>query len=232
MTYAALILQQPTGPARQLVLLCHGLGADEEDLRPVGERLAAEFPQALVASLRAPHPASSGFGYQWISPDDLDDATRIERVAAELPALRATVRHWQRRSGLGSEATVLVGFSQGAMMVLEAAAQAGGNALAGRVVALAGRYARLPATNPGDTTLFLVHGKADTVVHYGFTVEAAGHLVALGADVVADVIPFLGHEIDTAVLDLVVRRLRTHVPKRHWEAALRQGVPPAGGGTQ
>jgi hypothetical protein len=30
----------------------------------------------------------------------------------------------------------------------------------------------------------------------------------------------------------VVQRLRTHVPKRHWEAAMRQGVPPPGGGTQ
>ncbi len=70
------------------------------------------------------------------------------------------------------------------------------------------------------------------MIHYGFTVEAAKHLVALGADVVADVIPFLGHEIDAEVLDLVARRLRTHVPKRHWEAAMRQGVPPPGGGTQ
>jgi phospholipase/carboxylesterase len=56
--------------------------------------------------------------------------------------------------------------------------------------------------------------------------------VALGADVVADVIPFLGHGIDAEVLDLLAKRLRTHVPKRHWEAAMRQGVPPPGGGTQ
>jgi phospholipase/carboxylesterase len=117
-------------------------------------------------------------------------------------------------------------------MVLEATAQAGDDVLAGRVVALAGRYAQLPGTNPGGTTLFLIHGKADDVIHYGFTVEAAKHLVALGADVVADVIPCLGHGIDAEVLDLVARRLRTHVPMRHWEAAMRQGVPPPGGGTQ
>ena len=90
----------------------------------------------------------------------------------------------------------------------------------------------MPATNPGGTTLFLIHGKADDVIHYGYTVEAAKQLVALGADVVADVIPFLGHEINAEVLDLVAKRLRTHVPKRHWEAAMRQGVPPPGGGKQ
>lgn len=232
MQQEALILQQPSGPARQLVLLFHGLGASAEDLRPVGERLAAEYPEALVASLRAPHPANFGCGYQWFSIAGIDDAKRIERVAAEMPLFVATIRQWQRDTGLGPEATVLVGFSQGAIMVLEATTQAGDDVLAGRVVALAGRYAQLPESNPGGTTLFLVHGKADEVIHYGFTVEAAKHLVALGADVVADVIPLLGHGIDAEVLDLVVRRLRTHVPKRHWEAAMRQGVPPPGGGTQ
>jgi len=228
----AMIIQQPSGAARQLVLLFHGLGASEEDLRPLGERLAAEYPEALVASLRAPHPASLGSGYQWFSVEGLDDAGRVERVAAEMPLFMAAIRQWQRDTGLGPEATVLVGFSQGAIMVLEAATAAGDDVLAGRVVALAGRYARLPATNPGGTTLFLVHGKADSAIHYGFTVEAARHLVALGADVVADVLPWLGHGIDAEVLDLVARRLRTHVPKRHWEAAMRQAESPPDGVTQ
>jgi len=232
MTQKALIIQQPSGTARQLVLLFHGLGASEEDLRPVGERLAAEYPEALVVSLRAPHPTSFGCGYQWFSVTGIDDAKRVERVAAAMPPFVAAIRQWQRDTGLGPEATVLVGFSQGAIMVLEAATRAGDDVLAGRVVALAGRYAQLPESNPGDTTLFLVHGKTDEVIHYGFTVEAARHLVALGADVLADVIPLLGHEINAAVIDLVARRLRTHVPKRHWEAAMRQGVPPPGGGTQ
>ncbi len=151
----AMIIQQPSGAARQLVLLFHGLGASEEDLRPLGERLAAEYPEALVASLRAPHPTSLGIGYQWFSVEGIDDARRVERVAAEMPLFMAAIRQWQRDTGLGPEATVLVGFSQGAIMVLEAATQAGDDVLAGRVVALAGRYARLPATNPGGTTLFL-----------------------------------------------------------------------------
>ena len=84
MTHGALIIQQPVGAARQLVLLFHGLGADAEDLGPVGQRLATEYPQALVVSLRAPHPCDFGFGYQWISTVDLDDARTIERVRAEI----------------------------------------------------------------------------------------------------------------------------------------------------
>jgi phospholipase/carboxylesterase len=232
MSSPALILQQPSTPVRQLVLLFHGYGADEEDLRPVGERLAAEYPQALVVSLRAPQPTAFGFGYQWFAIDDLDDARRVERVAGALPAFMAAVRHWQQVAQVGPEATVLIGFSQGAIMALEAASCGGAAALAGRVVALAGRYAALPPTAPVETTVFLVHGQADSVMPCLHTVEGSRHLAALGADVVADVLPTAGHEINDEMLELVVRRLKTHVPKRHWEAALRAGVPPAGGGVQ
>ncbi|HWJ07112.1 MAG TPA: esterase [Steroidobacteraceae bacterium] len=227
----ALIVQRPQGNAQQLVLLFHGLGADAHDLRPLGERFAAEYPQSLVVSIGAPEPSDFGFGYQWISPTALDDVKRVERVAAAMPGFVATVRLWQRESGLGPEATVLVGFSQGAMMVLEAVTAAGDAVLAGRVVALAGRYAQLPESAPTATTLFLVHGKVDDIVHYGYTVEAAEHLVALDADVVADVIPFVGHAVDAEVLDLVIERLKTHIPRRLWEDAMR-GAPPAPGDTQ
>lgn len=68
-------------------------------------------------------------------------------------------------------------------------------------------------------------------MHYGYTVEAARHLVNLGADVVADILPFVGHTVDDEVLELVVERLRKHIPKRHWEAALR-GAPPDSGDAQ
>jgi len=230
-THDALIVQQPAGAARQLVLLFHGLGADAHDLRPVGQRLALAYPQALVVSVRAPYPCDFGFGYQWISSVDIDDARRIERVRAEMTGFVQEIRRWQRQAGLGPEATVLVGFSQGAMMVLEAVSHAGGTALAGRIVALAGRYAQLPEEAPAETTLFFVHGKADEVVHHGCTVEAARHLLSLGADVVADVVPGVGHTIDSEMLERVVERLRTHIPKRHWEAAMR-GAPPDSGATQ
>jgi phospholipase/carboxylesterase len=90
----------------------------------------------------------------------------------------------------------------------------------------------MPAAAPPVTTVFMVHGTADSVMPCRHTVEGSQHLAALGADVVADLLPSAGHEINDEMLELVVRRLKTHVPKRHWEAALRQGVPPAGGGVQ
>ena len=46
-------------------------------------------------------------------------------------------------------------------------------------------------------------------------------LLQLGADLSADVIPFLGHEISDEVIDLVIQRLCTYVPERTWREALR-----------
>jgi phospholipase/carboxylesterase len=215
-----LVLQVPEAPAQQLVLLWHGRGATPWDLLPLGQRLANAYPAAWVVSVRAPdsHP---GGGWQWfesVMPDD--DAVRAARVAAALPAFEAAVAGWRERTGLDVEATSLVGFSQGAAMALEST-QRDAPPLAGRIVAIAGRLSQAPQRAPVGTTLHLIHGKQDAVVPYAHTVRAAEALIALGGDVTADVIPFLGHTIDDEVIDLVLERLSTYLPRRRWDEALR-----------
>lgn len=214
----ALVIRQPAA-AQQLFLLFHGYGANAADLEPLGTRLAAEFPQAAVVSLEAPEPMGYPGGYQWYSSDALDDSKRASRVAAALPAFRAEIASWQQATGVGPPATALVGFSQGAVMSLEACVV--DPAPAGRVVAIAGRFASLPAGAPATTTFHLLHGKADDVIPCGHTVEGAQQLLALGADATADVLPFVGHTIDDEMIAVALRRLRTYVPRRIWEEAMK-----------
>jgi len=216
----SLVLQQPDGLPQQLVLLLHGAGSSPEGLAPLGERLAAVFPLATVVCLPGPLTGDDGNGRQWYSETALADAERPDRVAAVLPAMEARVRAWQQRTGLTSHATALVGFAQGATLAL-ASTQHDGPPVAGRVVSLSGRFASPPQRAPADTTLHLIHGKHDPVVHYGEVVQAAEQLVALGADVTADVIPFLGHQVTAEVADLLVGRLTTYVPQRTWREAMR-----------
>ena len=212
-----IVVQQPAGGAKQLFLLHHGVGSTPQGLLPLGRRLAAEFPEALVVSVQGPEASDLGQGYQWFSVVGITEETRPERVAGAMPAFVKAVQDWQARAGVSPEATALVGFSQGAIMCLESTQQ--NDFLAGRVVGLSGRFAQLPLAPHAHTTLHMVHGKADTVMHYGYTVTAAEHLVSLGADVTADVIPFLAHEVNDAVVDTVIERLFGHLPKRHWAAA-------------
>lgn len=225
---SSLVIARPAGPAQQLVLLFHGVGADEHDMLPLGQRLAAEFAQACVVSVRAPHACAWGRGYQWFGVQGIDENNRVERVAQALPQFLETVRHWQRETATSVAQTALVGFSQGGIMALESTRDR--EAPAGRVASIGGRFARLPSQPTAGTTLHLLHGKRDAVMPYALTIEAAEHLVRLGADVTADVLPFVGHEAGPEVAECLVQRLRTYVPLRVWREALASD--PGSPGTQ
>lgn len=216
----AIIIQQPVHAAQQLLVLHHGVGASAQAMVPLGRRLAAQFPNAFVVSVNAPYASDiSPSGAQWFSVQGITEDNRPARVAEAIPAFVDNLRYWQQTSGVDASATAVFGFSQGAIMALEAAqAQPG---LAGRVVALSGRYAQLPAHAPDKTTLHLIHGKSDPVIHYGHCVGAAERLVALGGDLTADVIPYLEHTITSEVMDLVLERLTAHIPKHHWDEVVK-----------
>jgi phospholipase/carboxylesterase len=215
----SIIVARPEGQAQQLMLLFHGVGSTALDLVPLGRVLEAEFPDAFIVSVAAPAPSETGGGRQWFSVRGIGEENRPERVAAALPAFIETVARWQRAAGVGTDAVALIGFSQGGIMALESTRDQ--PAIAGRVVSIAGRFALLPTEpNPG-TTLHMFHGKLDPVIPYGYTVEAAQHLVNIGADVTADVIPHVGHQINDELAELMIERLRGHLPKRVWEAAMK-----------
>ena len=215
----SILVQSPAGRPAQLFLLFHGVGADADDLVPLGEQLGEEFPEAMIVSVAGSAAADLGVGRQWFSIREISEENRPQRVAAALPGFLDVVRHWQEHSGVGTAGTALVGFSQGAIMALEASAQAG--AVAGRVVAIGGRFARLPEQASDAVTLHLIHGKDDPVVPYRHTIAAAEHLIALGGDLTADVLPRVGHEINAEVVATLLKRLKTHVPRRVWEEAMR-----------
>jgi phospholipase/carboxylesterase len=216
----SIIIQQPAHATQQLMVLHHGVGASAEHMVSLGRRLATHYPNAFVVSVQAPYSSDNGAaGFQWFSVQGITEENRSTRVADAMPVFIRTVAHWQQQSGVTAGATALIGFSQGAIMALEAAqAQAG---LAARIVALSGRYASLPTHAPEKTTLHFIHGKSDPVIHYGHCVAAAERLVDLGGDVTADVIPFLSHEINTEVMDLLVERFSGHIPKHQWDEVRR-----------
>lgn len=230
--HALLSLPEAGTPVQLLFVLLHGVGAQAASLQPLAAALREQYPQAAVLALDAPQPFDAipggGAGYQWFSLRELSEANRPERVAAALPALIARVRAWQQHFELPWERVALAGFSQGAIMALEAV-QAEPR-FAGRVLAFAGRYASLPTHAPEDVCVHLLHGVQDDVLPYGPVIEAAKALVQLGADVTADVLPEVGHELHPALLARAMEQLRSFIPARLWREAMRtaeeQGLRP------
>jgi phospholipase/carboxylesterase len=214
-----IVIQKPEGQAKQLFLLLHGVGASPRDMMPLGEQLAQHYPEAFIVSVAAAFPSDLGpNGYQWFSVQGITEDNRITRVANAMPRFESVIAQWQMASGVEPDGTALIGFSQGAIMALESVRV--GSSRVGRVAAIAGRFATLPHAVPEHTTLHLLHGKQDQVIPYRHTVEAAHHLVALGADITADVIPFARHEVSDEIAQLLLERLQGHIPQRRWDEAV------------
>jgi phospholipase/carboxylesterase len=201
-----LIVQKPT-QARQLVLLFHGVGSNASDLLPLGQALAPHVPNALIVSVQAPD--AQGAGRQWFSVQGVTEANRPARVAATMPRFIQAVREWQEASGLDTARTTLIGFSQGAIMALESTQT--DSPPAGRVIALAGRFAQPPRVAPLATRVHLIHGDADPVMPVRLAEDALGQLQALGGQATLDRFPGLGHGIDSRVLGAIVDHMQdTH----------------------
>ena len=141
-------------------------------------------------------------------------------MAAALPAFVAMVRAMQQRFEMSWERTALAGFSQGAVMALEAVQAE--PMLAGRVLAFSGRHATAPTHVPSDTAVHLFHGMADTVIPPAAAIDSAQTLLELGADVTADVLPGIAHELHPELLDKAIGQLRTFLPKKVWREAMSE----------
>lgn len=206
----AITVHTPATPPRRLVLLFHGVGARPTDMVPLGQGLADVLGDALIVSIQSPHPSGMGAGWEWFAVNGITEDNRVQRVAQAMPGFVATVRHWQQQAQVDAAHTVLIGFSQGAIMVLEATqAQPG---LAGQAFALAGRFAAPPQRSPAPTSVHLLHGDADRVMPVGHAEAAFAQLNTLGVHVTLQRFEGLGHGIDPRVLAAVRLHLRPAHP--------------------
>ncbi len=214
------IVQSPAAPPQQLLLLFHGVGDNPISMGEIGRWFAPLYPDALIISVGGPDPSgpAGGPGREWFSIAGVSEENRQARINEAMPAFIEQVNYWQQHSGVRPGATALIGFSQGAMMVLESVKAAPG--LASRLVAFNGRFATLPQSVPGTVTLHLVHGDEDRVVEAAHAVAAHERLLALGGDATLDLIEDLGHAIDERSMQVVLDHLRYTVPKHYFDEAL------------
>jgi len=205
------------GAPELLFLLFHGAGADGAQMRPLADALRAAYPQAAVLLLEAPEalPSEAVRGFRWF---DEDAADRPAAAAAALPGFIAEVRRWAQHFGLDWPRVALAGFSQGGLMALEAVQAE--EKLAGRVLAFGAAPLARPVAAPEEVCLHLFQGLLDDEVSYRHVVDAAQAWVELGADVTADVLPGVGHQLDARLIERAIHQLRSFIPARLWREAV------------
>lgn len=185
----------PSARAVDLLVFLHGVGSSGGDLAPLGQMWAPRLGVAFAAP-DAPHRFDqAAMGRQWFSVLGVTPANRVTRIEAAAGAFDATVDAAIAAAGTTAERTVLVGFSQGTIMALDALVR--GRHFAG-VLGFSGRLARPPMGSLDGKPILLVHGDADGVIPIAEAISARHILAEAGASVDFARIPGEGHGIGPA----------------------------------
>ena len=184
------------GSASHLVVLCHGYGADGNDLIGLAPHWQSLLPTAAFAAPNGPERCP-GAGYQWFPISRLDQNEVRKGVEAAANALEAFLDSELARLGLPPERLMLAGFSQGTMMSLHVGLRRAHKPTA--ILGYSGMLAAtdsLPAMGADSPPILLVHGDADTMIPVEAMFAAAGSLGRAGALVQWHISGGMGHSID------------------------------------
>lgn len=198
------------GPARQLVVLLHGVGVDGSDLAELIPYVAPALPDAAFIAPDGPEPYDlAPFGRQWFSLADRSTAALAAGVKNAAVILDQFLDQQLTRFGLTEADLALVGFSQGTMTALHVAPRR--TRAAAAVVGFSGAVVA-PETLGEELRsrprVLLVHGDADPVVNPACLAHAEQCLSAVGIPVLTEMRPGLEHSIDGPGLALAVAFLR------------------------
>ena len=182
---------EPQGKADSLVVLCHGYGADGNDLISLAESWRRALPNTAFVSPNAPERVP-GAGYQWFPIARLDPRELRTGVESAAPKLEAFLSEELARLRLTPDRLVLVGFSQGTMMALHV----GLRLKPAAIVGLSGLAATPPPAGPHTTPVLLGHGDSDNVIPPEALFATAVTLGAGGVGVEWHLRPGLPHGID------------------------------------
>jgi phospholipase/carboxylesterase len=190
------------GNATHLVVLCHGYGADGNDLIGLAPLWQRMLPTVAFVAPNAPEPCQGApMGYQWFPISRIDPHEMRKGVESAAASLNQFLDGELRRLGLADDRLALVGFSQGTMMSLHVGLTRPDKPAC--IIGYSGMLAGpVPKLGPDAPPILLVHGEADQTIPVGAVFDAAARLGAAGASVQWHISSGVGHSIDDTGLML------------------------------
>ena len=175
-----------SGKNNEIVIFFHGYGADGNDLISLSDAFSKILPNSVFYSPNAPQKCEmGGFGYQWFPIKQKNDGSLDLNAKNEILNSVKLINYYidkiELDSGISSKNFILIGFSQGTMMILETLLSR--EKKIGAVVGFSGGLLnvsnKISKINL-DTPILLVHGDEDNVVPMEMTKMAQKKLNALG----------------------------------------------------
>lgn len=192
------MLAPTSGTTKKLMVLLHGYGSDGNDLISLGTFWRDRLADTMFVAPNAPQPCDiNPAGYQWFPVDGNDLATSWRNGAASAgPVIKQFLQDLWAETGLEAKDTLLVGFSQGAMMALDVGLSIdetlmGIIAFSGGLVAPE-EVGELVKSRP---PVCLLHGAEDDIVPVRMSVVSSEALKKQGLDVTIHISPGAGHMI-------------------------------------
>lgn len=189
-------LPPAAGDATHLIVLCHGYGADGNDLIQLAPHWQRLMPGAAFVAPNGPEPCAEGSGYEWFPISRFDPHELAHGVASAAPILNGFIESELAHYGLPADRLALVGFSQGTMLSLAVGLTRGAKpaAIVGYSGVLAGGVA--PHLAGDCPPILLIHGDADPMIPAEALFMSASVLGAAGAAVQWHLSAGVGHGID------------------------------------
>lgn len=182
------------------VIFLHGVGANGATFNPLIEMLKLDELNVEVFNPDAPYPYDmSAYGRQWFSISGVTEENRTDRVNQALTKFKQVLESYGPL-----EDTILVGFSQGSIMSLHAAAA--GFPVKG-VIAIAGRLSAPVAHRDEWPAITLIHDQDDPVIAIEKAQETYHWLEEAGAKPQAFVSKDVGHSIGSSMLPVIRKEI-------------------------
>ncbi len=194
---------QSRRPARRLVVLLHGYGADGNDLIEIGRVWQSLLPDTAFVAPHAPRPCGQApTGREWFPLTFRDPDERWRGVNAAAPILDRFIDTELARRQLPASALALVGFSQGTMMALHIGLRRAQPVAA--IVGYSGIFVCPEGAEPDAVApeirarppILLVHGTDDDLIPVRAIFQSSQALAALGVPVQWHISAGIGHGID------------------------------------
>jgi len=201
--------------AKQLVIFCHGYGADGNDLIGLANYFQQALPDAYFISPNAPETCPMNpMGYQWFDFTSNDPNLIWNKVIDAGIILNEFIDHKLKELNLNDNNLSLVGFSQGTMMSLHVGLRR--KAAMSSIVGFSGRLIRediLESEMNSKPPIYLIHGDQDPMVPHSDTINATKILKGLNVDVQSHISPNTPHSIAQDGLEIAVKFLLSNFSK-------------------
>ncbi|MBF2027379.1 MAG: alpha/beta hydrolase [Oscillatoriales cyanobacterium C42_A2020_001] len=191
-------------PAKGLIVLLHGWGANFQDLPPIAECMNLSEYQLVFPDAPFPHPYNPtgkmwyAFpeSYRFLGTPEFSDRPDL---STSRQLLLDFVREQAEQAGVPLSQTILGGFSQGGAMTLDVGMRL---PLAGLMILSGYLHAPLQPQSAHVAPTLLIHGRQDAVVPLSSAHQVRDSLRSLGVPLQYQEYA-MGHEIQPVVLSQI-----------------------------